>query len=122
MHDSALYSIGYRSMTRTVLNIIGVAILILGLGIVAVIERNANVADQNALPETEANYYLNHPDDNRVYATTGQEIGGSFGVLLVGIMQFTGSLGHSRPFAITIAVVSFIAAGCAFTAAIIKDS
>jgi hypothetical protein len=101
-------------MSRSILNIIGVAILILGLGSVALIERNARIADANAIEDTEATHQLLHPEDYGSYNRAAESVGGKFGMLLGQGVEWAGGLGHSRPFAITIAIVSVLAAGGIF--------
>jgi len=101
-------------MSRSTLNVIGVIILIIGLSCVALIERNARIADANALEDSEATHMLLHPEDYGSYNRASEEMGGKFGSLLVGLMKWAVSLGHSRPFAVTIAVVSLIAAAGVF--------
>jgi hypothetical protein len=100
----------YRSMSRSILNLTGVVILIVGLGSVALIERNARIEDANVIEDSEATHELLHPEDYGSYVRTAETMGGKFGLLLDGWVQWAGDLGHSRPFAVTIAVVSLIAA------------
>jgi hypothetical protein len=98
------------SMSRSILNLIGVVILILGLGSVALIERNARIADANAIEDSEATHQLLHPEDYGSYVRSAESMGGKFGMLLGQGVDWAGGLGHSRSFAITIAFVSVIAA------------
>ena len=102
-------------MSRSLLNLIGVAILIVGLGSVALIERNARIADANALEDSEATHALLHPEDYGSYTRTAESMGGKTGMLLAGGVQWVEDLGHSRTFAIAIAVVSLAAATGIFT-------
>ena len=98
-------------MSRSLLNLIGVAILIVGLGSVALIERNARIADATAMEDSEATHMLLHPEDYGSYNRASEEMGGKFGTLLVGWIKWVGSLGHSRSFAVVVAAVSLIAGG-----------
>jgi len=101
-------------MSRSILNLIGVIILIVGLGSVALIERNARIEEANAIEDTEATHGLLHPEDYGSYARGAETIGGKSGVILNGWLQSVGDLGHSRSFAIVVAVVSFAAAAGIF--------
>ena len=102
-------------MPRSVLNLIGVVILIAGLGCVALIERNARIEDANALEDSEATHALLHPEDYGSYVRSAETLGGKMGMLLGGWVQWAGNLGHSRPFAVAIAIVSLISATGIFT-------
>ena len=97
-------------MPRSILNLVGMVILFIGLGSVALIERNARFYDANSLEDTEATHALLHPEDYGSYVRSGEMLGGRTGVLLGGWIQSVGDLGHSRPFAITVAIISLIAA------------
>jgi len=102
-------------MSRFTLNLVGVAILFIGLGSVAMIERNARIQEANSLDDSEATHALLYPQDSREYVRSAEMMGGKLGLLLDGWIQSVTDLGHSRPFAIAIAVVSLIAATAAFT-------
>ena len=98
-------------MSRSTLNLIGVIILIIGLSCVALIERNAQIADATAIEDSEATHMLLHPEDYGSYSRASEEMGGKFGSLLVGWVKWAISLGHSRSFAVVVAAVSLIAGG-----------
>jgi hypothetical protein len=102
-------------MSRSIRNLIGVLILIAGLGSVALIERNARIQDANAMEDSEATVALLHPEDYGSYVRSAETMGGKTGLLLDEFVKWVGGLGHSRPFAIAIAVVSLIAATGIFT-------
>ena len=102
-------------MSRFRLNLVGVAILLIGLGSVAMIERNARIQEANSLEDTEATHALLHPEDSREYMRNAEMMGGKLGVLLNSWLQNVEDLGHSRPFAIAIAAVSLVAAAAVFT-------
>ena len=104
-------------MSRSILNLIGVVILFAGLGSVALIERNARIEDASAIEDSEATHALLHPEDYGSYVRSAETMGGKMGLLLDDSLQWAQGLGHSRPFAITIAVVSLIAATGIFTIA-----
>jgi hypothetical protein len=99
----------HRFMSRSVLNLIGVIILIAGLGSVALIERNAQYEEAHAIEDSEATHALLYPEDYGSYARSAESMGGKFGLLLDGWLKSALGLGHSRSFAVTIAVVSLIA-------------
>jgi hypothetical protein len=107
-------------MSRSLLNSIGVAILIAGLSIVALIERNARIQEASAMEDTEATHALLHPEDYGSYTRSAETVGGKTGLLLDGWLRSAGDLGHSRPFAITIAVVSLVAAAGIFSNSILS--
>ena len=98
-------------MSRSTLNFIGVVILVIGLSCVALIERNARIADATALEDSEATHMLLHPEDYGSYNRASEEMGGKFGTLLAGWVKWAGNLGHSRSFAFFVAAVSLIAGG-----------
>jgi hypothetical protein len=108
-----------RFMSRSILNLIAVAILIVGLGCVALIERNARIEDANAIEDNEATHALLHPEDYGSYTRSAETIGGKSGMLLSDALKATANLGHSRPFAVVIAIVSLIAATGIFTVSIL---
>jgi hypothetical protein len=93
-------------MPRSILNFIGVVVLVLGLGLVALIERNARTQEDNSMEDTEATHALLHPEDYANYARSAETMGGKFGMLLDGWLQNAEDLGHSRSFAIVLAVIS----------------
>lgn len=97
-------------MSRSLLNLIGIVILVAGLGSVALIERNARMEDASAMEDSEATHALLHPEDYGSYVRSAETMGGKTGLLLAGWVKWVGELGHSRPFAISIAVVSLVAA------------
>jgi hypothetical protein len=101
-------------MSRSTLNFIAVVILVIGLTCVALIERNARIADANAMEDSEATHMLLHPEDYGSYSRASEEMGGKFGALFVSWIKWAGGLGHSRPFAVAVATVSLIAAGGIF--------
>jgi hypothetical protein len=103
-------------MSRSVLNLIAVFILIVGLGSVALIERNARIAEANAMEDSEATHQLLHPEDYGSYTRSAEEMGGKMGLLLIGWIKSAQDLGHSRRFAIFVAVVSLLAATGVFAA------
>jgi hypothetical protein len=102
------------SMSRSLLNVIGVFILVAGLGSVTLIERNARIQDANAIEDSEATHALLHPEDYGSYTRSAEMMSGKSALLLDRLVQNVEDLGHSRPFAITIAVVSFVAAAGIF--------
>ena len=97
-------------MSRSLLNLIGIVILVAGLGSVALIERNARMEDASAMEDSEATHALLHPEDYGSYVRSAEEMGGKMGLLLDGWLRSAEGLGHSRPFAVVIAIVSLIAA------------
>jgi hypothetical protein len=103
-------------MSRSILNLIGIVILIIGLGSVALIERNARIADANTIEDSEETHMLLHPEDYGSYVRSAETLGGKWGLILDGFVQWAGDLGHSRGFAITIAAVSLLAATGVFAA------
>jgi hypothetical protein len=100
----------HRFMSRSVLNLIGVAVLVVGLGLVAQIERNAQYEEAHAMEDSEATHALLHPEDYGSYVRSAETMGGKFGLLLDGWLTNALGLGHSRSFAVTVAVISLIAA------------
>jgi len=102
-------------MSRSKLNFLGVVILVVGLGCVGLIEHNVRVQEANAVDDTEETHALLHPEDSREYVRNAEMIGGKLGLLVDGWCQSLEDLGHSRRFAITIAVLSLGAATAAFT-------
>jgi len=96
-------------MSRSLLNLIGIVILVAGLGSVALIERNARMEDASAMEDSEATHALLHPEDYGSYVRSAETMGGKFGLLLDGWLKSVLGLGHSRSFAVTVAVISLIA-------------
>ena len=101
-------------MSRIHLNLIGVVILLAGLGGVALVEHNVRVQEANALEDTPETHALLHPEDSREYARNAEMMGGKFPMISDGWWQSAADLGHSRGFAMVIAVVSLGAAAVVF--------
>ena len=97
------------------LNLIGIVILVAGLGSVALIERNARRYEASRVEDTEATHALLYPEDSRQYVRAAEEMNGKFVMIIEGWWQSAENLGHSRAFAVTVAVVSLLAASCAFS-------
>jgi hypothetical protein len=101
-------------MSRFHLNLIGVLILLLGLGSVALIERNVRVQEATAMEDTEETHALLHPEDSREYVHNTEMMGGKMTIIIDGWWQSVTDLGHSRGFAMVVAVLSLGVAGAVF--------
>jgi hypothetical protein len=102
-------------MSHFHLNLVGVLILVFGLGCVALIENNARVQEAAALEDTPETHALLHPEDSREYARNAEMMGGKFTIMIDEWWDSLTGLGHSRGFAVVIAVLSLGAAGAVFT-------
>ena len=100
------------SSRRSLLNYAGIVILIIGLGTGEFIYRRSlkNAAAQNDDP-LAAQY------ESKVYTRDVQMYGGTFTVLMDKWTRALGQLGEPKPLAITISVVSLLAAGGCFVIA-----
>jgi len=101
-------------MSRFRLNLIGVLILLLGLGSVALIEHNVRVQEAAAVDDTPETHALLHPEDSREYARNAEMMGGKLTMIIDDWWQSITDLGHSRHFAIVVAVLSLGAASVIF--------
>jgi len=111
--------IRFRPARSLILNSIGILILFAGLGSTALIERNARLAEEARPQENEANYFLLHPESSRAYMRSANEMEGPFGVFLADRLKNISDLGHSRTFAIVLAVGSLAAAAGVFIKALL---
>ncbi len=97
-------------MRSSTLNILGVVILFLGLGSVVLIERNVRIEEETRVEDTEETHALLYPQDYASYARGTEMIGGKMTALMIQWQRELAELGHSRPFAIGIALLSMGAA------------
>lgn len=98
---------------RSLLNYIGIAILLAGMGVGEFIYwRSLQGSSRNDDEDTFATQY-----DSRGYERAMQMNVGTFGMIIDQWLRAAGKLKEPRPLAITIAVVSMIAAGGCFLVA-----
>ena len=102
-----------RISRRSLLNYLGIGILIAGMGIGDFIYWRSLQGGSGRGDEDSAA----SPYDSRVYEQTMERTVGTFGLLMAQWSRSVESLGEPRPLAVTIAVVSMLAAGGCFVAA-----
>jgi len=95
---------------RSLLNYMGIAILIVGLG-------TGEFVYWRSLKDDSAADDADSPYDSRVYEQTMERTVGIFGVIMDQWSRTVAELEEPKAFAITIAVVSMVVAGGCFVAA-----
>jgi hypothetical protein len=95
---------------RSLLNYIGVAILVFGMA-------TAEFIYWRSLQQPPPPDDVDSPYNSRDYEQTMEKTVGIFGVIMDGWSRSAAKLGEPRPLAITIGVVSLLAAGGCFAAA-----
>lgn len=101
------------SSRRTLLNYLGIAILMLGMACGEFIYWRSLHSPTRSSDDD----LLLNPDSSRVYERTLETQVGTFGVLMVKFSRALGKLKEPGPLAITICVISFIVAGGCFVVA-----
>ena len=97
---------------RSLLNYIGIAVLLVGLGVGDFKYWRALQAE----PDDEEDPLVS-AENSRTYEREVERINGKFGLLLTQWTESLAALGNPRPFAVTIMVVStLLAGGCFLTA------
>jgi hypothetical protein len=100
------------SSRRSLLNYIGIFILMAGMGAGEIIYWRSLKSDAGTTDDPLLSQY-----DSRVYQRDVQMYIGTFGLIMDQWSRSVAKLGEPRPLAITIAVVSMLAAGGCFAVA-----